>query len=66
MMRDFPFTAELGWAVLAREVLPPRQQRQAVLPAAKHGGEDEEERTARSFECGATTISSRPLGQRRP
>lgn len=66
MTRDcVPFTADLGWARLASQVIPPRPQRQVALPAAKHGGEDEEERTARSFERGATTISSRPLGQRR-
>ena len=67
MMRvSVPFTAELGWARLAHQVIPPRPERQVVLPAARYGGEDEEERDARSFECGATTISNRPLGRRRP
>lgn len=66
-MRDrIHFTAELGWARLASQVIPPRPERRAVFPVARCGAEDEEERGARAFERGATTISSRPLGQRRP
>jgi hypothetical protein len=63
---NIPFSADLGWARLAHQVIPPRPERRAVLPVARYGGEDEEERDARSFECGATTISDRPLGRRRP
>jgi len=63
---NVPFTADLGWARLASVVIPPRPERQAVLPVVRCSVEDEEERDARSFECGATTISDRPLGRRRP
>jgi len=66
MTRDrVPFTAEIGWARLAHQVIPPRPERRAVLPVARCGTEDEEERDARSFERGASCISSRPLDRRR-
>jgi len=67
MMRDrVPFTADLGWARLAHQVIPPRPERRAVLPVVRCSAEDEEERDARSFERGASCISDRPLGRRRP